>query len=368
ERDTVLDWYSPLNFFQRQQAIHATHQEGTGGWFLRNETFKEWKSGMGKILWCDGAPGVGKTVLCSIVVDHLRTKPQSRNIGVAVIYLDHKESRSISHLLAGLWRQLVVERPINKVQDLYEAHREPRTRPYMHEYREILISLISEYSKVFILADGLDECPDSDRDCLLHSLSQLGTNVNLMLISRPHVVNHHHISDFMTLRIEATAEDIRAYIQRKIQSSARISQHLREAQKEIEEKIIQRSSGMFLLAKIHVDSVTTQRTMRYVNKALDAMSDDLEHAYNEAVARINRQSEHDKNVAWRTLLWITNAKRPLRSSELLEALAVEPDDTELDRENLLEDTDVLSACLGLVEVNRKDGTMCLIHDTIQHYM
>jgi hypothetical protein len=54
QRDKILDWYSPLNFFLRQADIFNTWQPGTGGWLLAEALFKEWKSGGRKILWCRG--------------------------------------------------------------------------------------------------------------------------------------------------------------------------------------------------------------------------------------------------------------------------------------------------------------------------
>ncbi|KAJ7816836.1 hypothetical protein B0H14DRAFT_2374382 [Mycena olivaceomarginata] len=65
---------------------------------------------------------------------------------------------------------------------------------------------------------------------------------------------------------------------------------------------------------------------------------------------------------------MTNAKRPLRPSELREALAVEPGANALDPENLLDMSTVISICAGLVVINVKDDTIRLIHYTIQNYL
>ncbi|KAJ7325848.1 hypothetical protein DFH08DRAFT_711106, partial [Mycena albidolilacea] len=151
-------WYSPLNFFLRQAHVFNGHQARTGAWFLEHEIFQEWKSMSGKILWCPGMPGAGKTVLSSIVVHHLRTDLQGNNIGVAAIYLNHKEEHSPSKLLAGLWRQLILGKSMsNFIQRLYNIHREPGTRPSIDEDLHVLRSVVSEYSKVFLVVDALDE-------------------------------------------------------------------------------------------------------------------------------------------------------------------------------------------------------------------
>ncbi|KAF8198806.1 hypothetical protein K438DRAFT_1823723 [Mycena galopus ATCC 62051] len=108
EREKIIDWLSPLNFFVRQDDIFITQQEGTGEWLLHEEQFKQWESSIGGVLWCHGIPGVGKTVLAygisqnseylqfcptrSLVVNHLTNKHKATsNFGVACIYLDHKQ-------------------------------------------------------------------------------------------------------------------------------------------------------------------------------------------------------------------------------------------------------------------------------------
>ncbi|KAJ7865013.1 hypothetical protein B0H14DRAFT_2348184 [Mycena olivaceomarginata] len=358
--DTIIAWYSPLNFSLPQADVFRGHQSGTGAWFLEHKVFQESKSMSGKILWCPGMPDAGKTVLASVVVHHLRTNPPTDNIGVAAIYLNHKESaeHSPSKLLAGLWRQLIFRKSISpEIQKLYEDHCEPRTRLSAAEDLAVLRSrLVSEYSKVFVIVDALDEYLEPD--LLLVYLSHLGSTVNLMLTSRPNIVIDHHISNFTPLGIRMTFAD----------TWRGRSKALFEA---IEERIVQRSdeiSPRFLLAKLHIDSLMIKSTVKSVREAITTMPNDLEHTYDEIVQGINRQAEDDRKVAWLTLSWITNAKRPLRPSELREALAVEPGANVLDPENLLDMSTVISVCAGLVVINVKDDTIRLIHYTIQNYL
>ncbi|KAJ6526214.1 hypothetical protein DFH09DRAFT_1371675 [Mycena vulgaris] len=373
ERDKLIEWFSPLNFFLRQADILGTREPGTGEWLLHDELFKMWKSVPGKTLWCRGMPGAGKTVLASLVVHNLRAIPENRNIGVAVIYLNHQETevQSVPNLLTGLWRQLVVRKPISSaVRDLYKKHREQRTRSSLEDADSILRSTISEYSNVFIIIDALDEYPEKQRDIFLLCLSSLGPTVNLMLTSRPHI-NINHVGNPEILKIRATEDDIRRHVNAEILRSSRLFRHTENRPglwKEIETVIVQRSDGMFLLAKLHIDSLTTKHTVKAVRHALANMPGDLDSTYDEVVERINRQSEDDKTLAWRTLSWVTKAKRPLRPSELREALGVEPGTTKFDPDNLLDMDTILSVCAGLVVINEADKRIRLIHYTMQNFL
>ncbi|KAJ7118114.1 hypothetical protein C8R44DRAFT_189953, partial [Mycena epipterygia] len=373
ERDQIIEWYSPLNFFLRQADIFNSRQPGTGQWLLEHDAFKKWKDGSGNMIWCHGMPGAGKTVLVSIVVDNLRTELESQNVGVAATYLNHKETdaHSPSKLLASLWRQLVFRKPIwSTVYQLYEKHHEPRTRPSLDEDQAVLRHIIANYSKVFILVDALDEYPEVQRDDLLRLLSMLGPAVNLLVASRPHITIDH-VTSFETLEIRAREADIRKYLEEQILKSSRLSKHIRtspDLREAIEAKIIQRSDGMFLLAKLHIDSLATKLTVKGVREALNSLPRDLSGTYDEVVHRINRQSEEEKTLAWLVLSWITNAQRPLEPSELVEALAVEEGSTNLDTEDFLDTETILSVCAGLVIIHTEDNRIRLIHYTIQDYL
>jgi hypothetical protein len=133
------------------------------------------------------------------------------------------------------------------VLKLYEEHHEPRTRPSVEEGYAVLHSIISEYSRVFVLVDAVDEYPEEDRTILLRFLFALGPTVNLMLTSRPHVKVNQNISNFTTLEIRATADDIREYLNGQIMRSHRLSKHVRispDLRGAIERNVVQRSDGM----------------------------------------------------------------------------------------------------------------------------
>ncbi|KAJ7930074.1 hypothetical protein B0H13DRAFT_1595784, partial [Mycena leptocephala] len=375
ERDKIIEWYSPLNFFRRQEEIFRSRQPGTGGWLLESNEIKEWQSGAGKTVWCRGIPGAGKTVLASIMVNNLRTNLESPNTGVAAIYLNRKENdaQSPSNLLAAVWQQLVFQKPIpSTMHQLYETRREQRTRPSLEETYFILASTVSELSSVFIVVDALDEYPEEQRDTLLVSLSTLGPNVNLMLMSRPHINIEGIVStDLGILEVRADEEDIRRYVAAQITKSSRLAKHIKNCPDlggEIEERIIRCSDGMFLLAKLNIDSLVTKHTVKAVRDALKNMPGDLNRTYDEVMERIDQQSEEDKTLARRTLCWISNAETVLHISELVEALAIEPGTTDLDPDNLLEMDIIVSVCAGLVVIDEVDRLVRLVHYTAQDYL
>ncbi|KAF7345856.1 putative ankyrin repeat protein [Mycena venus] len=375
EREKVIEWVSPLNFFPRQADILKARQPGTGEWLLQESLFKDWRAGEIRALWCRGIPGPGKTVLASIAVDDLRTNPANNITGVAVLYLDHKitaETHSPTNLLAAIWQQLVVTTPISpRVSKLYQKHRAQGTSLSLQEVYSVLHSAIQEFSRVFIVVDALDEYPEEERETLLRHLWSLGPAVGLMLTSRPHINIHHVISNFKSVDVRAAEEDIRKYVEAQIEKSSRLSRHINNSstlRELIEEKIVKRSDGMFLLARLHIESLMTKQNVAAVQDALGNLSSSLNSAYDDIVNRINQQREDDRQLAWRTLSWVLHAMRPLEPFELQDALAIQPEATSLDPDRQTDMDIILSVCAGLVVVNVADKKVRLIHYSTQTYL
>ncbi|KAJ7249835.1 ankyrin repeat-containing domain protein [Mycena rebaudengoi] len=374
EREKIIEWVSPLNFFSRNEDIFRARQNGTGMWLLDDIQFKDWVLSPGGTLWCYGMRA-GKTVLSSIITEFLRSQFPNGNIGVACVYLNHKETETQSpeNILAGLWRQLIFGKPLTSgstAHGLYAKHHEKRTRPSLEEMHTVLHSAVGNYSKVYLIIDAFDEYPELWRHNLLKYLAGFQPELNLLLTSRPHVEPETFFPNTPSLEIRATEEDIRHYVEGQIQGSPRLSKHVQshpELRQEIETKIISKVDGMFLLAKLHLGSILTKHTVKAIRIALQNLPEDLEHTYNDAMDRIEAQSKEDKTIAHLALTWVANAKRPLSVAELLEAIAIEPDTKSLDREGVVEMVLVLSVCAGLVTVDQ-DGTVRLIHYTTQKYL
>ena len=83
--------------------------------------------------------------------------------------------------------------------------------------------------------------------------------------------------------------------------------------------------------------------------------------------RIEGQLIDEEKLAKQVLSWITCAKRPLTTSELEHALAVEPEESQLDEENLCRVEDMVSVCAGLVTIDEESRIIRLVHYTTQEY-
>jgi hypothetical protein len=285
-REKIVEWMTPLNFLQRQADIFNSWQPGTGEWLLEDPTFQDWKSTSGKTFWCRGmcassgrrlftstkskqlAPARpflrGSSIFTgsasanqphrSLVVKYLETQVQNRHIGVACVYLNHKETeiQTPINIFASLWKQLSLGlKSIPDAVHLYQHHRQRHTRPSLDEVMKVLRSTLAEYVKVYVVVDALDEYPEDLRHLLLDHLAALSPTVNLMITSRPHINLEAAFPHILRLEIRATEGDIRRYVDTQIMRSPRLSKHARtrpELTNEIQSEIISNVQGMYVSA------------------------------------------------------------------------------------------------------------------------
>lgn len=116
-----------------------------------------------------------------------------------------------------------------------------------------------------------------------------------------------------------------------------------------------------------MDSLVSKNTTKAVRKALETMPTTLDATYDEAMKRIQDQTEEDRELAQRILSWVSYASRPLGVEELRQALAVEPGEDELDSENMPDEDILTSVCEGLVTIDRTSSVVRLVHYTTQEY-
>ncbi|KAH7012983.1 nucleoside phosphorylase domain-containing protein [Ilyonectria destructans] len=129
----ILNWLTPFDYGPQHSDFLKRRQQGTGNWLLDSPTFQTWLNTDKQTLFCPGIPGAGKTILTSIVIDHLSTRfPKGSNVGIAYLYCNFRRQheQTIEHFLASLLKQLVQElSSIPKgVKRLYDRHKDKSTR------------------------------------------------------------------------------------------------------------------------------------------------------------------------------------------------------------------------------------------------
>ncbi|KAF2711109.1 hypothetical protein K504DRAFT_475959 [Pleomassaria siparia CBS 279.74] len=375
---TLLEWISHSDYPTQQSDIIERRQEGTGQWFLDAPEVEKWLSEPKATLFCPGIPGAGKTMVAAIAIDHLLESVHKGSAGVAFVYCNYKAQgeQDVSSMLAAVLKQLVQARPSTKepVERLHKQHASRGTKPSSEEIFCALRDVLAQYPTAYIVIDALDECraDDGTRFQFLTKLRDLQTtgDLRLMVTSRAILEIVKEFRDALTLEVQASKEDVKRFVAGQIYRLPNCIQRDLALQSKVQGKIVEAVDGMFLLARLHTDSLLDKRTPKEVKLCLDKLSKGsaaLDDAYGDALERIKGQLPGDYERAKKVLSWITLAKRPLTTTEICCILAVEPGETELDPENILDIEDLVSVCAGLVVVDPESAVIRLVHYTTQEY-
>lgn len=250
----ILDWLTPIDYGPKQSDYIRRRQMGTGQWLLDTEIFKSWRDTSNQTLFCPGIPGAGKTIITSIVIDSLVAEFQDRpSTGVAYVYCDfrRKSEQKIGHILSSLLKQLA-ERSNSipqAVVDLYNQHKGRRTCPSLDELSTTLHSVAAQYSRVFIIVDALDECPESDgcRNLLISELFEIQKQsaINIFATSRfvPEIVNQFKDCS-KWLEIRASYDDVDRYLTAHMDQLRSFVRRNPSLQGEIKTEILTAVDGM----------------------------------------------------------------------------------------------------------------------------
>jgi len=125
----------------------------------------------------------------------------------------------------------------------------------------------------------------------------------------------------------------------------------------------------FLLVSLNIDAVQ-ETTIHRRRQKLSAMTDGLGlgDAYGATLGRIKRQGGEKARLGLAALMWISYAERPLKASELCQALAIEIGSPNLNIDNVPSIGTLLARCQGLIVAEEKDSTVRLVHFTLHEHL
>ncbi|KAF1945219.1 hypothetical protein EJ02DRAFT_60371 [Clathrospora elynae] len=373
---TLLEWTSATDYPAQQSDIIKRREQGTGQWFMDAPEVSRWLNEPKATLFCPGIPGAGKTMIAAIAIDYLLNSMQQSTHGVAYVYCNYKaqEEQDVCTMLTAIMKQLVLGRlsAIEHIDHLHRKHADRGTKPSLDEITNALRDVLAHYPYVYVVIDALDECQNATRRQFLAKLRDLqaGRDVRLMVTARfiPDIEDAFRTA--LKLEVRASREDVKRFIAGQTYRLPTCIQRSAALQDMVQEKILNAVDGMFLLARLHVDSLQDKQTTKAVKTSLAKLTKGaaaLDVAYAEAIQRIEGQLKGYRELAKRVLSWITFAKRPLTTTEICCALAVEPEETEIDPDNVPDSEDIVSVCAGLVVVNQESALIRLVHYTTQEF-
>lgn len=376
----ILDWLCPLADLHKHKDVQGRRARGTGRWLLETDEFNSWIRGDAQDFVCVGGPGVGKSVLCSAVVDHLREEYADDNdVCVAHYYFDFAEQslQTDVHFARSILRQICTSSTglPSAVSTLYQKTRDlDKDRTWFRQLREVLRRVLATFTRCYIVMDAFDETePNKQRIGLFEVINTIREGldgVKIVATSRPHVTAiQQQFSDSTRLVVTAHEDDLRQYLNTTIDAYPDADDVLDNVlRKEVVDRLCATAGGMFLLPALNVRSILEQPTKGDVRDLLKNLSTDLTIMFNSTIERIQKLPERSKSIAFKTLMWVSHVARPLGMEELQHALAIRPEDTDLMDDRILSPRRIIDYCCGLVQFEQESNIVHLVHYTLEEYL
>lgn len=313
----------------------------------------------------------------------------------ACVFCDYKDPEATKpiNLIANLLSQ-ILERQHTLPEillKLFEKEGKTAPKPSLENMKDIFHDLAGTRD-IYLIVDAVDECPlkGDSRDILLQQLSHLHGICNILLTSRPSVSISRYFGQYHTIEITANESDIDLYIAGHL--SSRLQSHIKKnlsLHQEITSIVKERAQNMyvsfragliystllesllsyrrFLLVKLHMDSLSSKQTPNAVRKALQTLPTGIFATYDDVLRRIEDQNEDDRELARKTLMWLSLSQRPLQMKELQHAVTINESFHELDEDDIPSAEIIVSVCAGLVSPATGSNFVQLVHFTAQEY-
>ena len=379
EKTEFLQWLAPSH--QEVAAVRFTNTRrrtpGTLEWVLHLKEFETWRmytsTDMASVLWLNGPPGVGKSVITTFIVDLLeQTYPES----IVLLFICKSGDPKLMHvhnIITTLAYQLCQKVPQVEwhLRGLQEDGFVINSSHDTSHLVEVLLTqpLADLTQQIFLVVDGLDECQvesfpngGSDLEQLLTTL-RATSRLKLLATSRKTPEISLALTGLPAHEISAeNSSDIGLYIKQRVASSKILTRGFAAAQIDPVDYVLPKAQGIFLWAVLVLSVAERAGTgsLKRFRQSLEDLPPGLNSVYEKIFDRF--QQDGHAPLVKELLTWIIGCG-PMKLAELSGALNVSLQDEIIDLEEFLQ-----SHVGSLVQIVSDQSIVRMIHDSLNNYV
>ncbi|KIW21374.1 hypothetical protein PV08_01954 [Exophiala spinifera] len=377
----ISDTLAWLNIQQEDQEdeldrLLAKRQPGTCDWVFRHPKFVTWKTEAHaeRVLWMNGIPGAGKTILTSYIIDKLQN--DSKTITIAYIICNSYTSGKniLSETMRGLAAQLLRANP-DIMPYAFDNYANKALPPSVSHVRKLLSEILGMIPETFLFIDGLDEYTESQQRSILTEVLPLtrvtGGTCKVLLSSRdvPSISKRMKSKPRISLRDEYSGveEDIQKYLAEELQEIKERFEGKENEMEEIIEVIALKADGMFLWVRLILDELRKCYSMDELRKTVEGLPKGIDEAYGRVLERITKEMDVDEYAKARRILeWLACSCRLMKIHEVQDGIAFHADNLVLNDDTKFSPA-VLDLCRPLIEEG-PNNTIDFVHYSAKEYI
>ena len=313
---------------------------GTCGWLLDHPSYRSWLEPDGpNLLWVTGAPGMGKTVLASFIIDEMRLNQPY--VLTCFFFWDDKYAlqKNAVALLRGILFQIFHHRQ-NLSTHALTSWRVTAGKAF--EEPSVLWRICTAcfddplLGELVCILDAVDECQTSERSQLMTWIAQYFKNrppntnrVKFILTSRPEITMSDILDDSTSrIKLEIRTDrdwlsvDIENFIDHEIKTLPALRNLTEASRMRLRDRLVQNADRTFLWASLVLQKIPSEVQLSEDGFAtmLSRIPDRLDKLYRDILMSIPPENrDKSKNM----LSILTMAQNPLSQEELQECWAIE---------------------------------------------
>ncbi|KAF8998291.1 hypothetical protein BDQ17DRAFT_1428571 [Cyathus striatus] len=240
------------------------------------------------------------------------------------------------------------------------------------EVKDMLKEEMRSHARTYLIIDALDEYPEHSRKGLISHLRELSSvGLNILITSRNLTDIKTILGNCDSLDIYAHDEDMELYIKHRIKNSNLLTNVISRKpslEEDIVTSMIEKADKMFLIVKLHLDSLESESSPNKIRKALNKLPRSLDETYEEVLIRIKDHPHHE--LTFHIFSWLKYAPRMFHVVDLQHLLALNETESEVDQDDLDDEDFIISICAGLVSISYGQGgqkTVQFVHYTVQEF-
>ncbi|CAI7655697.1 unnamed protein product [Penicillium viridicatum] len=353
-------------------------------WVLQNNDFQKWRVDEEvRLLWIQGDPGKGKTMLLCGIIDELRNSTDNTALNLSFFFCqatDERINNAIS-VLRGLIFMLACEQPsiIHHIRRRYD-----QTGKQLFEDAnawQALSGILSDIledptlKETYFIIDALDECTGDLSlllDLIVEASSSGNARVKWIVSSRNWPIIEDYFGDAtqktsLSLELNATSisEAVAIYIQFKVQQLAEKKRYKPAVRDIVASHLMLNSQDTFLWVALVYEELAKARPWN-TPKLLTSFPPGLDSLYRRMLQQI-RDSE-DAELCNKILSVASTVYRPITLDELV-ALVDMPDGISTDDDDFPPD-DFLSEIIRLCGsfLTLRENIVFFVHQSAKDFL